>query len=100
MLPTLLTFGIPAVLSHFGVSLALPALAGVIGTKAAATVGGKVVGTAAARGVGALLKHIANGGEVTHEHRTWAAQHQDVFTVPKQQPGQQPGPDVWTIQKQ
>lgn len=101
MLTTILSFGVPALLSHFGVSLALPSLAGLVGARAASAVGAKVVGKVATASVSRLLQHIGNGGDLQPEHREWVkASHPELFTVPKLQPGQQSGPDVWTISKQ
>lgn len=105
LITALLGFGIPAIISHFAVaSTAATVLGGVVGTGAATAIAGagsKAAGGLIARQIGQLLGHIANGGEVTAEHREWLRSQQGVaWTAPKLDPGQQPqGPVTWTTPK-
>jgi hypothetical protein len=90
----LLSFGLPALIAHFGVATAATSLlTGTLGSTAATAVvgaGTKAVAGAAASRLNSLLHHIAQGGQVTDEHRQWLAQNQGVlYTPPKFDPAQQ-----------
>lgn len=97
MFTALLSFGVPLLLSHLGVSLALPGLAGVIGGRAAAAILPRVLSKGASSAVHAVLSHVHQGGEVTPEHRELLASHAaELFAPPKFEPGKE-GPAVWGI---
>jgi len=85
---SLLSFLIPALLSHFGVTAVLSRW--MSGTTAAA--GTRAAGAAAAQ----LIQNIIAGGEATPA-RPEGVPH---YTPPKLDPTQPPGPVEWTTPKQ
>lgn len=96
MLTALLSFGVPLLLSHLGVSLGAPALAGLFGARAA-TAAGSAGAKLAAAGVKRIIEHIAAGRDVTPEQRAWLdANRQELYLPPKCDPDASAGPDLYT----
>jgi hypothetical protein len=98
-------FGIPALLTHFGVAAAAGSLlSGTLGSAAAKAIAGtatKAAGNMATSQVNRFLNHVAQGGEVTAEHRQWLAQQPGVLTTPpKFEPVQPTGPIEFTTPKE
>lgn len=97
MLTALLSFGVPLLLSHLGVSLGAPALAGLFGARVATAAGAAGARKLAAVGVRKIIAHIAAGHDVTPDQRAWLdANRQELYLPPKFDPDASAGPDLYT----